>query len=173
MRHRAWVQASHEPFGLTLSSEEHALAASSTSPPWPRPHGFDFVSISDHYHPWVDAQGHAPFVWSILGAIAERTDRSEVGIGVTCPTFRIHPAILAQAAGDERHLLEGRFTWGVGTGEALNEHILGDRWPPADHAPRDARGGRRDRPQAVVAARRSTTAASTTSSRTPGSTTRR
>ena len=119
-------------FGMTLSSEEHAprrlvdIAALAES------HGFDFVSISDHYHPWVDEQGHSPFVWSILGAIAERTDTLQVGIGVTCPTFRIHPVILAQAAATCAHLLDGRFTWGVGSGEALNEHILGERWPPAD-----------------------------------------
>ena len=119
-------------FGMTLSSEEHAprrlvdIAALAES------HGFDFVSISDHYHPWVDEQGHSPFVWSILGAIAERTDTLQVGIGVTCPTFRIHPAILAQAAATCAHLFDGRFTWGVGSGEALNEHILGERWPPAD-----------------------------------------
>ena len=92
--------------------------------------GFDFVSVSDHYHPWVSAQGHSPFVWSVLGAIAATTTEIGVGVGVTCPTIRIHPAILAQATATTALLLEDRFVWGVGTGEALNEHILGDRWPP-------------------------------------------
>jgi coenzyme F420-dependent glucose-6-phosphate dehydrogenase len=119
-------------FGLTLSSEEHpprrlvelARLAEST--------GFDFVSISDHFHPWLDEQGHSPFVWTVLGAVAASTERIEVGVGVTCPIMRIHPAILAQATATTSLLLGERFVWGVGTGEALNEHILGDRWPPAD-----------------------------------------
>ncbi|HSM46165.1 MAG TPA: TIGR03557 family F420-dependent LLM class oxidoreductase, partial [Acidimicrobiia bacterium] len=93
--------------------------------------GLDFVAVSDHFHPWIDDQGHAPFVWSVLGAIADRTERIEVGVGVTCPIMRIHPAILAQAVATTSLLFEGRFVWGVGTGEALNEHVLGDRWPPA------------------------------------------
>ncbi|HEU4894282.1 MAG TPA: TIGR03557 family F420-dependent LLM class oxidoreductase [Acidimicrobiia bacterium] len=118
-------------YGLTLSSEEHppshlvdlAVAAEEA--------GFDFVSISDHFHPWITEQGHSPFVWSVLGAIAARTTDLEVGVGVSCPTVRIHPAINAQAVATTACLFEGRFTWGVGTGEALNEHVLGDRWPPA------------------------------------------
>lgn len=116
-------------FGLTVSSEEHA--------PWrmveiaclAEEAGFDFVSVSDHYHPWVSAQGHSPFVWTVLGAIAAST-RIGVGVGVTCPTMRIHPAILAQAVATAAAMMEGRFVWGVGTGEALNEHVLGDPWPP-------------------------------------------
>lgn len=117
--------------GLTLSSEEHgprrlveiaALAEAS---------GFDFVSISDHYHPWLDEQGHSPFAWTMLGALAERTTTLGVATGVTCPIMRIHPAILAQATATAAALLGDRFTWGVGSGEALNEHILGHRWPPA------------------------------------------
>ena len=119
-------------FGLTLSSEEHDPRRLVDIAALAEAHGFDFVSISDHYHPWLDDQGHSPFVWSILGAIAERTERIDVGVGVTCPTTRIHPAVLAQATATCASLLEGRFTWGVGTGEAFNEHILGDRWPPAD-----------------------------------------
>jgi len=119
-------------YGLTLSSEEHppsklvemAVAAEEA--------GFDFVSISDHFHPWIGEQGHSPFVWSVLGAISEATHQLKVGVGVTCPTVRIHPAINAHAAATAACLLEGRFTWGVGTGEALNEHVLGDRWPPAE-----------------------------------------
>lgn len=119
-------------FGLTLSSEEHpaphlvdvAMAAEDA--------GFDFVSISDHFHPWISEQGHSPFVWSTLGAIAQATGEIGVGVGVSCPIMRIHPAVSAHAAATTAQLLGGRFTWGVGTGEALNEHVLGDRWPPAD-----------------------------------------
>jgi coenzyme F420-dependent glucose-6-phosphate dehydrogenase len=116
-------------FGYTLSSEEH--------PPQDLVHNaaraeelrFDFLSISDHYHPWVEAQGHSPFVWSVLGAIAASTTSIPVGVGVTCPIVRIHPAVLAQAAATTQLLFDGRFFFGVGTGEALNEHVLGHRWP--------------------------------------------
>jgi G6PDH family F420-dependent oxidoreductase len=93
--------------------------------------GFDFVSISDHFHPWIAEQGHSPFVWSVLGAIAAETTSLEVGVGVSCPTVRIHPTIYAHAVATTACLFGGRFTWGVGTGEALNEHVLGERWPPA------------------------------------------
>jgi G6PDH family F420-dependent oxidoreductase len=93
--------------------------------------GFGALWISDHYHPWNDEQGHSPFVWSVIGAIAEVTDLT-VTTGVTCPTVRIHPAIIAQAAATSAVLSGGRFQLGVGTGEALNEHILGDRWPETD-----------------------------------------
>ena len=118
-------------FGLTLSSEEHPPRRLVDIAELAEATGFDFVSISDHFHPWIDAQGHSPFVWSILGAIAERTERVEVGIGVTCPIMRIHPVVLAQATATVANLLPGRFTWGVGTGEALNEHITGEKWPTA------------------------------------------
>jgi G6PDH family F420-dependent oxidoreductase len=94
--------------------------------------GFDRVWISDHYHPWVDAQGESPFVWSMIGAIAAATERVHVTTGVTCPTVRIHPAVIAQAAATSAVLLDGRFSLGVGSGEAINEHILGDKWPEAD-----------------------------------------
>lgn len=117
--------------GLTLSSEEHGPTALVENARMAEEHDFDFVSISDHYHPWISEQGHSPFVWSVLGAIAEATDRIEVGVGVTCPTVRIHPAVMAQAVATTQILLDGRLVWGVGTGEALNEHILADRWPPA------------------------------------------
>jgi coenzyme F420-dependent glucose-6-phosphate dehydrogenase len=94
--------------------------------------GFSFALISDHIHPWVDAQGHSPFVWSVLGAIAARTERLRVGTAVTCPLIRTHPAIVAHAAATAQSLFGGRFFLGVGTGENLNEHVLGDRWPRAD-----------------------------------------
>lgn len=117
-------------FGYTLSSEEHPPSDLVRNARRAEEVGFDFVSISDHYHPWVSAQGHSPFVWSVLGAIAASTDRLEVGVGVTCPIVRIPPAILAHATATTALLFEGRFFFGVGTGEALNEHVLGDRWPP-------------------------------------------
>jgi G6PDH family F420-dependent oxidoreductase len=94
--------------------------------------GFEGLWISDHYHPWNDKQGHSPFVWSTIGAIAQATDAMKVTTAVTCPTIRIHPAIIAQAAATSAVMLGGRFCLGVGSGEALNEHILGDRWPGAD-----------------------------------------
>jgi len=92
---------------------------------------FPTAWVSDHYHPWIDAQGESPFVWSVLGGIAAATERLRVGTGVTCPIMRIHPAILAQAAATTQEMFDGRFWFGVGTGEALNEHILGDKWPEA------------------------------------------
>jgi G6PDH family F420-dependent oxidoreductase len=119
-------------FGYTLSSEEHDPRDLVRNAAKAEEVGFDFVSISDHFHPWVSAQGHSPFVWSVLGGIANATEQMQVGVGVTCPTVRIHPAILAQAAATTSLLFDGRFFFGVGTGEALNEHILGHRWPPPD-----------------------------------------
>ena len=118
-------------FGYTLSSEEHAPRDLVRNACRAEDAGFEFLSISDHYHPWVSAQGHSPFVWSVLGAIAASTERVRVGVGVTCPIIRVHPAILAQAAATTSLLFDGRFFFGVGTGEALNEHVLGHRWPPA------------------------------------------
>jgi G6PDH family F420-dependent oxidoreductase len=94
--------------------------------------GFHGLWISDHFHPWNDEQGESPFVWSVIGALAEATTLP-VATAVTCPTLRIHPAVMAQAAATSAALLgNGRFAFGVGTGEALNEHILGDHWPEAD-----------------------------------------
>jgi coenzyme F420-dependent glucose-6-phosphate dehydrogenase len=118
--------------GYALSSEEHrpndlvsnAVRAERT--------GFTFALISDHYHPWIDKQGQSAFVWSVIGAIAHATSRLQLGTGVTCPTVRIHPAIIAQAAATSASMMPGRFFLGVGTGENLNEHILGDRWPVAN-----------------------------------------
>jgi G6PDH family F420-dependent oxidoreductase len=94
--------------------------------------GFDRLWISDHYHPWNDEQGHSGFVWSMIAAIATAVPGMRVTTAVTCPTMRIHPAVIAQAAATSAVLLEGRFALGVGSGEALNEHIFGDRWPQAD-----------------------------------------
>jgi G6PDH family F420-dependent oxidoreductase len=93
--------------------------------------GFHALWISDHYHPWIDEQGHSALVWSTIGAISQVTSL-RVTTGVTCPTMRIHPAVIAQAAATSGVLLDGGFQLGVGTGEALNEHILGDHWPEAD-----------------------------------------
>src|SRR5918999_1255829 len=94
--------------------------------------GIDRVWISDHYHPWNDRQGHSPFVWSVIGALATATPGLHVTTAVTCPTVRTHPAVIAQAAATSAVMLEGRFSLGVGSGEALNEHVLGTHWPEAD-----------------------------------------
>ena len=93
--------------------------------------GFSFAMISDHYHPWVNKQNESPFVWSTLGGISQTTNNLNIGTAVTCPTIRVHPAIIAQAAATTASMMEGRFILGVGSGENLNEHILGDHWPPA------------------------------------------
>jgi coenzyme F420-dependent glucose-6-phosphate dehydrogenase len=118
--------------GYALSSEEHAPHDLVRYAQQAEEVGFAFALISDHYHPWIDQQGHSPFVWSVIGGIAQVTQRLTLGTGVTCPTMRIHPAIIAQAASTSAALMPGRFFLGVGTGENLNEHILGDRWPPHD-----------------------------------------
>ncbi len=115
--------------GIFLSSEEHGPRALVSQAQLAEEAGFSAVLISDHFHPWLDRQGESPFVWSVIGAIAATTDLA-VTTGVTCPTVRTHPAIIAHAAATSDLLLGGRFTLGVGSGEALNEHILGDRWPP-------------------------------------------
>ena len=94
--------------------------------------GLSFALISDHFHPWTDSQGQSAFVWSVIGAIATQTERLRLGTGVTCPLIRIHPAIVAQAAATSAALMPGRFFLGVGTGENLNEHVTGARWPAPD-----------------------------------------
>ena len=91
--------------------------------------GFAFALISDHFHPWTDRQGQSPFVWTVIGAIAQATERLRLGTGVTCPLIRTHPAVIAHAAATAAALMPGRFFLGLGTGENLNEHVLGDRWP--------------------------------------------
>ncbi len=111
-----------EEFGPKELVRQAKLAADS---------GFERLWISDHYHPWNDEQGQSPFVWSVIGALSEAVDLP-VTTAVTCPSVRIHPAVLAQAAATAAVQLDGRFVLGVGSGEALNEHILGDPWPSAD-----------------------------------------
>ncbi|MCH6159337.1 TIGR03557 family F420-dependent LLM class oxidoreductase [Streptomyces marispadix] len=91
--------------------------------------GFDFVEMSDHFHPWLESQGHSPFVWSVLGAVAARTERIGLATGVTCPTLRYHPAVVAQAAATMALVSDGRFVLGVGSGERLNEHVVGREFP--------------------------------------------
>jgi G6PDH family F420-dependent oxidoreductase len=118
--------------GYALSSEEHRPNDLVAYARRAEESGFTFALISDHYHPWIDAQGQSPFVWSVIGAIAHATSRLQLGTGVTCPTVRIHPAIVAQAAATCASMMPGRFFLGVGTGENLNEHITGARWPTAD-----------------------------------------
>jgi coenzyme F420-dependent glucose-6-phosphate dehydrogenase len=118
------------PVGYALSTEEHAPDALVRNARLAEEAGFEFALISDHYHPWTDRQGQSPFVWAVIGAIANATDRLRLGTGVTCPTIRIHPAIVAQAAATAATLMPGRFFLGVGSGENLNEHVVGERWPP-------------------------------------------
>ena len=116
-------------FGYTLMTEQsgaralvdHAVAAERA--------GFDFEVISDHYSPWLSAQGHAPYAWSVLGAVAHATERARLMTYVTCPTIRYHPAVVAQKAATVQLLAEGRFTLGLGSGENLNEHVVGQGWP--------------------------------------------
>ncbi len=119
-------------FGYWLSSEEHPPLDLVRHAVRAEELGFEFAMISDHFHPWIDAQGQSPFVWSVIGGIAEATERIRLGTGVTCPLIRLHPAVVAQAAATCAAMMPGRFFLGVGTGENLNEHVLGDRWPAPD-----------------------------------------
>ena len=117
-------------FGYTLMTEQsgprelvsYAVAAEEV--------GFDFEVSSDHYSPWLTSQGHAPYAWSVLGAVAQATSRVELATYVTCPIIRYHPAVVAQKAATLQQLSEGRFILGLGSGENLNEHITGEGWPP-------------------------------------------
>jgi coenzyme F420-dependent glucose-6-phosphate dehydrogenase len=118
--------------GFAISSEDHPPNELVRQAALAERAGFTFCLISDHYHPWTDAQGHSPFVWSTLGRIAQATEKIRVGTGVTCPMIRVHPAIIAQSAATVACMMPGRFFLGVGSGENLNEHILGDRWPLPD-----------------------------------------
>src|SRR3989440_9614363 len=117
--------------GYSLSSEEHPAANLVRFAQRAEEAGFSFALISDHYHPWTRKQGQSPFVWSVIGAIAATTRKLRLGTGVTCPTIRIHPAIIAQAAATAAAMMPGRFFLGVGAGENLNEHVVGERWPSA------------------------------------------
>ncbi|RBQ17914.1 LLM class F420-dependent oxidoreductase [Spongiactinospora rosea] len=116
-------------FGYFLSSEEHGPKDLVRQAKRAERAGFEALWISDHYHPWVGEQGQSSFVWSVIGAITQ-VSSLPITTAVTCPTVRIHPAIIAQAAATAAVLSEGRFRLGVGTGEALNEHIVDSRWPP-------------------------------------------
>jgi coenzyme F420-dependent glucose-6-phosphate dehydrogenase len=115
--------------GYALSSEEHPPNDLVNHARLAEEAGFGFALISDHFHPWVDKQGESPFVWGVIGGIAQATERLRLGTGVTCPLIRMHPAIVAHAAGTAAAMMPGRFFLGLGTGENLNEHVLGDRWP--------------------------------------------
>jgi G6PDH family F420-dependent oxidoreductase len=117
--------------GYFLSSEEYTPAQLIEQARLAEEAGFDGLWISDHYLPWNDEQGQSAFVWSTIGAISQVCELP-VTTAVTCPTVRIHPAVVAQAAATSSVLLHGRFTLGIGTGEALNEHVLGSVWPTAD-----------------------------------------
>ncbi|MER5715836.1 TIGR03557 family F420-dependent LLM class oxidoreductase [Streptomyces sp. NPDC002132] len=117
-------------YGYFLSTEEHGPADLIEQARMAEQAGFQALWISDHYHPWNDAQGQSPFVWSVIGALSEAVSLP-IETAVTCPTVRMHPAVVAQAAATAAVMSEGRFRLGVGSGEALNEHILGDAWPPA------------------------------------------
>jgi G6PDH family F420-dependent oxidoreductase len=118
--------------GIALSSEEQSPLELVETARAAEQAGLEFGLISDHIHPWVDAQGHSGFAWSVLGAIAQQTENFRIGTGVTCPLIRIHPAIVAHAAATVACLMPGRFFLGVGTGENLNEHVLGAKWPAPD-----------------------------------------
>ena len=118
--------------GYWMSSEEHGPTELVRNAIRAEEIGFTTAMISDHFHPWLSAQGHSPFVWSVLGAIAHATERLEVGTGVTAPIMRMHPAIVAHAAATVAAMMPGRFFLGVGTGERLNEHVHGDHWPEPD-----------------------------------------
>lgn len=118
-------------FGYFLSSEEHGPRELIDDARLVEEHGFTSVWISDHFHPWLDSQGQSPFVWTTIGGIGATTSL-QVTTAVTCPTMRTHPAVIAHAAATCAVLLDGRFRLGVGTGENLNEHVLGQHWPPTE-----------------------------------------
>jgi alkanesulfonate monooxygenase SsuD/methylene tetrahydromethanopterin reductase-like flavin-dependent oxidoreductase (luciferase family) len=127
--------------GYSLSSEEHTPLDLVRHAKMAEDCGFAFALVSDHYHPWTDRQGQSPFVWSVIGAIVTVTTRLRLGTGVTCPLIRTHPAVIAQAAATSEVMMPGRFFLGVGTGENLNEHVVGEGLARGRHPPRDARGG--------------------------------
>ena len=118
--------------GYKLSSEDHDAPTLVREARLAEDHGFAFGLISDHFLPWTFQQGESPFVWAVLGGIAGATEHLEVTTGATCPTVRVHPVIVAQAAATVATMMPGRFSLGVGSGELLNEHVFGDPWPPAE-----------------------------------------
>lgn len=119
-------------FGYTMMSEQAGPKQLVTDVVAAEGAGFDFAVISDHYFPWLDAQGHSPYAWSVLGAAAQATERLPLMTYVTCPIIRYHPVIVAQAAATVQLLSDGRFTLGLGSGENLNEHVVGGGWPSVD-----------------------------------------
>src|ERR1700759_4748987 len=119
-------------FGYTMMCEQSAPDALVSDIRRAEAAGFDFSQISDHFQPWLVEQGHSPYAWSVLGAAAARTSRIGLMTYVTCPTFRYHPALVAQKAATVALLSDGRFRLGVGAGENLNEHIVGGGWPGVD-----------------------------------------
>lgn len=115
--------------GYKLMTEEHGPADLVRNAQRAERAGFDFAAISDHFFPWLAEQGHAPFAWSVLGAVAQATQHLGLMTAVTCPIMRYHPAVIAQAAATMGLLAENRFTLGLGAGERLNEHVVGEGWP--------------------------------------------
>ncbi|WP_380165052.1 TIGR03557 family F420-dependent LLM class oxidoreductase [Jannaschia sp. R86511] len=122
--------------GFKLATEGHGPAELVELGKHAERAGFDFVELSDHFHPWLEEQGHSPFTWTVLGALAQATDRIGLATGVTCPTMRYHPAVVAQAAATTALLSEGRFVLGIGSGERLNEHVVGQGYPAVHHRQR-------------------------------------
>lgn len=118
--------------GYALSSEEHDAPTLVKNAALAEQTGFAFSFVSDHFHPWINRQGQSPFVWGVLGAVSQATKTMPIGTGVTCPILRIHPTVIAQASATAASLLEGRFMLGLGTGENLNEHVVGEGWPPIE-----------------------------------------
>ena len=117
-------------FGYTLMTEQSGPKALLDYAVRAEAIGFDFEVCSDHYSPWLISQGHAPYAWTLLGAVAARTSQVGLMTYVTCPTMRYHPTVVAQKAATLQLLADGRFTVGLGSGENLNEHITGEGWPP-------------------------------------------
>src|SRR5579875_2304811 len=116
-------------FGYTLMTEQSGPRSLVDQAVRAEAAGFDFLVSSDHYSPWLSAQGHAPYAWAVLGAVAQATERIRLMTYVTCPTVRYHPAVVAQKAATLQLLAEGRFTLGLDSGENLNEHVVGGGWP--------------------------------------------
>ena len=123
-------------FGYTLMTEQSGPRALVDYAVGAERAGYDFLVSSDHYSPWLTSQGHAPYAWTVLGAVAQATTDVELMTYVTCPTIRYHPAVVAQKAATLQLLSDGRFTLGLGSGENLNEHVVGEGWP-AVHARQD------------------------------------